>query len=78
LRAIADPMMPAPITATVAPASLPFAPAMTTPSFCGQPRRRREPGPSFPAWRRSLRSALPLAGIRQVPLAGVTERTCAD
>ena len=31
LRAIADPMMPAPITATVAPASLPFAPAMTTP-----------------------------------------------
>jgi len=44
LRAIADPMMPAPITATAGRASLPFAPAITTPSFCGPPRRRRDPG----------------------------------
>jgi hypothetical protein len=31
LRAIADPMIPAPITATAVPASLPFTPAMTAP-----------------------------------------------
>jgi hypothetical protein len=41
LRVIADPMIPAPITATVVRASLPFAPAMTVPflllSFCGLP-----------------------------------------
>src|ERR1700733_985996 len=74
LRAIADPMIPAPSTATVAFPSAPFALAITAssplrPSCCRPPAASRDKA-SAPAWRPGPRGALPLAGIRQVQVAG--------
>ena len=73
LRAIADPMMPAPITATVGRASLPFAPAMTTPSFTSLPLRPAPPA----ATPQAISSSMASGPAQRIAASRGMEWTCA-